>query len=482
MTLSTEKTIPQKPRVGVLAVQAGYWGYPAIAAEQNVDIRSGVELVQIEGYLSSWSYPRIRDRVRAALGGSAKAVILICDSPGGDLTLALETAMGIRADADAAGKPLYGYVTGSACSSCYGLISSCDKIFLGPSTLVGSIGLLECRVDASDAEAMSGVRVWCISTGSKKAYGNPSVPMSETELADSQRLLLELAQPFFQLVADRRGISIDVIASYEADVFTGVTAIAKGLADGQTTLDRLISSLSTGEYIMDFEALKASLEADSVSDNAEVAARAKRMLAAVAAPKTDDDKEGAALEEPVKNDTEDNDSGDTSDEEDDAKKKAASKVAAKASKRITASTSSSDTDANTALAETVQNLSAKMQAMEQAAEKAERTKLLQGQSKEIQAALANKPLDTVRAVVQAVNKVNPQAVTTVKHTQAAKAEPTDAASTVPKSVSDQIARKMRIQPKEKVGFKEIKMAESGRIFYFSVPASYDPRKSTKDAG
>jgi ClpP class serine protease len=479
MTLSTEKTAPQKPRVGVLAVQAGYWGYPAISTEQNVDVRSGVELVQVEGYLSSWSYQRIRDRVRAALGSaSSKAVVLVCNSPGGDFTMALETAIGIRADADAAGKPLHGYVSGSACSSCYGLISACDKIFLGPSGLVGSIGLLECRVDTADAEAMSGVRVWCISTGSKKVYGNSSVPMSETELADSQRLLLELVQPFFKLVSDRRGISIDAIASFEADVFTGVTAIAKGLADGQTTLDRLISSLSTGEYRMDFEAMKASLEADSVSDNAEVAARAKRMLAAVAAPKTDDDKEGAPLEEPVKNDTEDNDSGDTSDEEDDAKKKAASKVAAKSPKKISASAS---TDVNSALAETVQSLAAKMSAMEAAAEKAERTKLLQGQTKEVQAALADKPLETVRAVVTAVNKVSPQAVTTVKHTQAAKADE-NASSKVSKSANDYVKSRMRIRSSEKVGFKEIKAGHE-RVFYFQVPESYDPRtKLDKDQG
>jgi ClpP class serine protease len=220
--------------------------------QSNAEHADGaVQVVSVNGPLEqrpgAWfdDYESIRKRVCLALESTARAVVLRINSPGGCLYGTLDTARAIRADAARAGKPLVAFVDGDGCSAAYALACAADETVISSSAVVGSIGVLMAREDASVALSAQGVQVAFVTSGASKAYGRPELAMSERELADTQALVNQLAGPFIAYVAARRGLTTKAVAGYEAGQFTGVAAVQAGLADRLMSLDALIASLAT---------------------------------------------------------------------------------------------------------------------------------------------------------------------------------------------------------------------------------------------
>lgn len=262
--------------------------------------RDGVAIVEVRGPLMhhrAWffdSYEAIVERVESALAAKPRAVVLSIDSPGGLVSGCFETAQQLRAMCAAADVPLYAYVDGTATSAAYALATAASYIAAPPSAQIGSIGVLRPLVDASRQAEMFGLKFTLVASGKRKTDGAPEVPTSDEAIAEAQRQVNELAEMFFALVAEHRGVSADEVRALEAGIVHGAEAKRRGLIDEVTTLDALLASITSAanEDDMDEEekarkALQAILDDEDADEKSK--ARARKALAAM-----DDDEDDSA--------------------------------------------------------------------------------------------------------------------------------------------------------------------------------------------
>src|SRR5690606_16232793 len=181
----------------------------------------------------------------------------------------------------------YAYVDGTATSAAYALATAAGHIAAPPSAQIGSIGVLRPLVDASRQAEMFGLKFTLVASGARKADGAPEVPTSDEAIAEAQRQVNELAEMFFALVAEHRGVSADEVRALEAGIVHGAEAKRRGLIDEVTTLDALLASITSGaanEDDMDEEekarkALQAILDDEDADEKSK--ARARKALAAM---------------------------------------------------------------------------------------------------------------------------------------------------------------------------------------------------------
>jgi ClpP class serine protease len=289
-------------RQGLLAFdpRAVFDVFFAPPARDNVT-QGDVEIVSVAGPLEHhagmWcdSYDAVTARVSAALDGPARTVVMKIDSPGGLVSGAFETARTLRSKAQATGKSLVAYVDGSCCSAAYALASAADRIVASETSVVGSIGIIDTRVDATALDAAQGIRYAFVTSGTRKADGNPHAPLSAAELVEKQSLVDDVAAVFFALVRDLRGIDA---APLEARVFVGAAAKTAGLVDEITSFGNLLASFAgpaLGVAMSTYSEARAALEEIAKGDDDE-AKRAQRALAAM--DDDDEEPEAAADEEP----------------------------------------------------------------------------------------------------------------------------------------------------------------------------------------
>jgi signal peptide peptidase SppA len=375
---------------------------PPVSRDIRLAADDRVAVVSVDGPLcqsgNAWEdgYDLIRERFACALATpTVRAVVLKLNSPGGVLYGAIDTARGLRAMADAAGKPFIAYVDGEAASAAYALAVAADRIVLGTNAVVGSIGVIEARPDVSVANAARGVAVTLITSGTHKTYGHPETPLTETELTNTQALVNALAVPFFELVAARRGIPAEAVSAMDGGLFTGPDAITARLVDQLMSLDAVVASLAKGNGLqMEYAEIIAALQATADGDDPN-AASARKMLAAME-PDPEGEPDGDEAEPKPKpdgeDDTEDPEAEDPAEEpaaEDDAPKPAAATVSTRTAQD---------------LASQLAAVSARLKRVEREREQDQIDRLLTGHPKALRAALRNKPLADVQAIVAAIPK------------------------------------------------------------------------------
>lgn len=308
----TLRRIPGAPpqrweRSGLLAVEPKAFFEMFFAPLGRATERVGnVDVIEIAGPLvqrdEMWcdSYESIRTRFREACASEAQAIVLRFDSPGGDASGCFETARALRAEALAANKPLYAYVD-RCCSAAYALASAATHgIAIGETCCSGSVGVIATRPDVTAMNAAQGLRMGFVTSGTRKLDGNPDVPLSEAELAVTQKHVDDLAAKFFALIGDMRPqLPAATVAGFDGAIFYGDGAVSAGLADSVATFEELLASASVGTNMQaksDYDSARQSLEKVAKGNDANAAA-AKRALAAMAEaapPEGEPDDEPAA--------------------------------------------------------------------------------------------------------------------------------------------------------------------------------------------
>lgn len=278
-------------RKGPLAIASAAYGQeyelvtPAAPTSDN-----GIAVVMVMGPLThhgDWwggdTYDAIESRVAAALATSAGTVVLKIASPGGEVDGCFECAKTLRKMAAAAGKRLVAYVDEHAFSAAYALACAASEIYLPPAAAVGSIGVLEAIVDASAADAMQGVNVALITSGAHKADGNPHAPLTDATRIAVQAQVDRIANLFFDLVGEARGINPLDVQAMQAGIFRGADAVGAKLADGVMSWDDLLARLTAGEP------QPTAATAEAASGNMETAMTRTEMLAALKAALAEDE-------------------------------------------------------------------------------------------------------------------------------------------------------------------------------------------------
>lgn len=229
-------------------------GNLAVRLHQNGDapypVVDGIAVIEISGVLihrGGWigqssgqtSYEGIAAQIDAAAGDpSVRGLALEIDSFGGEVAGIFDLAD--RICAIRASKPVWAFVAEHAFSAGYALASQADRILLPRTGAVGSIGVVVMHADLSGELDQDGVRVTLIHSGRHKVDGNPYQPLPDAVRDDIQQEIDVLRFLFTQTVAAGRAerLSQEAALATEAATYRGADAVAAGLADEVTDLQR----------------------------------------------------------------------------------------------------------------------------------------------------------------------------------------------------------------------------------------------------
>jgi len=180
-----------------------------------------------------------------------KGVIVRIDSPGGSATASEVMWQGLRRLAEK--KPVWVSVGSMAASGGYYLAVGGDRIYVNPSSVVGSIGVVGGKISM---EALYGKMKVNIVT---RTRGPRSDMFSGAPWNDSQRELVreQMTRTYEKFTsrvkAGRKGIDIDKVAA--GRLFTGDRAIENGMADRIGGLDVAMDDMAKELGLSDFEVM-----------------------------------------------------------------------------------------------------------------------------------------------------------------------------------------------------------------------------------
>ncbi|WP_435938419.1 signal peptide peptidase SppA [Moraxella bovoculi] len=165
----------------------------------------------------------------------AKAVALAINSPGGSPVQSDEVwQMAMDLKQEYPDKKLYAVIGDTGASGAYYIASAADEIWVNPSSLVGSIGVIMSSYNIEQLLDKMGVQDHTMTAGKYKDILSMSRPMNEAERAHVQKLLDTTHQNFIDAVKQGRG---DKLKNAEQNqIFTGLfwtgkESVELGLAD-----------------------------------------------------------------------------------------------------------------------------------------------------------------------------------------------------------------------------------------------------------
>jgi len=210
------KILPTHPAVPVVRLSG-------VIAPGARPLRSALSLQRLAGTLK-----------RAFSTPGAQAVALAINSPGGSPVQSALIARRIRQLSREKNLPVIAFVEDVAASGGYWLAAAGDEIFVDPSSIVGSIGVVSAGFGFPELLKKLGVERRVHTAGEKKAMLDSFRPEKPDEVAHLKALQAEIHQRFIAWVKERRGLKLK---APEAELFsgafwTGETAVRLGLADG----------------------------------------------------------------------------------------------------------------------------------------------------------------------------------------------------------------------------------------------------------
>lgn len=166
----------------------------------------------------------------------SKAVLLRINSPGGSPVQSNYVYREIRRLKDKhPEKKVYAVITDMGASGAYYIAAAADEIYVDPSSIVGSIGVIMAGFGFTDAIDKLGIERRVLTSGDNKALLDPFAPMKDEQKEHFQAMLDTVHDEFIQAVKAGRG---DRLQSDEHPelfsglVWSGSKAVELGLADG----------------------------------------------------------------------------------------------------------------------------------------------------------------------------------------------------------------------------------------------------------
>lgn len=179
-------------------------------------------------------YETIISETKKAKEMGAKALLYVVDSPGGTVQGLAEAGNAIRQ----AGLPTYAFATGMACSAAYYLAASAGSVMATESAIVGNIGTILAWADCSAFWASAGIEWKAITNEGADLKSTFHLEPNATQLDFLQDSINEAGEQFRQWVMSGRGDKLSPEV-FRAGWYSGSTAGALGLIDGNTTLEEL---------------------------------------------------------------------------------------------------------------------------------------------------------------------------------------------------------------------------------------------------
>ena len=200
-----------------------------------------VSVVRLEGVIASGGMVRssaLNDAgiapliERAFSKGKPSAVALALNSPGGSPVQSSLISGRIRRLSEERKVPVFAFVEDLAASGGYWIACAADEIFVDPSSIVGSIGVISASFGFHDLLKRSGIERRVHTAGEDKSILDPFLPEKESDVSRLEELQSELHRTFIQHVTDRRGSKLSGDDLFTGKFWTGARAVDLGLADG----------------------------------------------------------------------------------------------------------------------------------------------------------------------------------------------------------------------------------------------------------
>lgn len=167
----------------------------------------------------------------AAEDSSIKSVVLRVNSPGGS-PVASETILRAIEKVQEQGKTVTVSMGPVAASGGYWIAAYADEIFVLPSTITGSIGVLGGKFSLEKLWQNVGVNWSRTSWGDNSGMWSMNTPFSDSEAERMNAMLDHIYDGFVARVAQGRGMDVkDVDKIARGRVWSGVKAVELGLAD-----------------------------------------------------------------------------------------------------------------------------------------------------------------------------------------------------------------------------------------------------------
>jgi ClpP class serine protease len=246
-------------------------------------VQNGISIIPVHGTLVSHnaagdsgvrSYMSISNEIRYSLEKKVSTIILSIKSYGGEASGNFGLCSYIYSLRNK-GVRTIALIDGPACSAGYTLASSCQEIWVTPSSEVGSIGVLATLVDLSQKDKKDGVEFKVIRSKDEKALASAHEGFNEKLLKSVTDKVMELDTEMNLLVSKNRSVlSIESIKELKGRTVLGREAINLGLADKliesfDIALEDLASS-STKTSVNNLRTVSMNLEEENVSLKEEI--------------------------------------------------------------------------------------------------------------------------------------------------------------------------------------------------------------------
>jgi signal peptide peptidase SppA len=169
---------------------------------------------------------------RAFTKGKPVAVALQINSPGGSPVQSSLIAARIRRLSDEKRVPVHAFVEDMAASGGYWMACAGDQIWVDPSSLVGSIGVIFASFGFPDLMARQGIERRVVTAGRSKSFADPFLPQRPEDIERLKAIQTPIHQAFIAHVKARRGARLADADLFNADIWVGGQAVDLGLADG----------------------------------------------------------------------------------------------------------------------------------------------------------------------------------------------------------------------------------------------------------
>lgn len=184
---------------------------------------------------------------------NAKALVMKLNTPGGEIVPSDD----IRNAAMTFDGPTVAYATDTCASGGYWIASGCDELWARDTSIVGSIGVIGSRLNASDLAEELGLSYERFAAGQYKDAGTALKDIDDDERAYLQGLIDDFYDHFVERVAEGRDLDPDEIRDTEARIYVGESAHDRGLVDELGThedvLDRVSELIETEASEAEFE-------------------------------------------------------------------------------------------------------------------------------------------------------------------------------------------------------------------------------------
>lgn len=237
----------------------------------TASVRDGIATIPVEGPMfkranffqaisGATDYTTIARDLTAALEDPAvNAIMLVIDSPGGEVTGVAELASMIRS----ASKPVWAFIEGSGCSAAYWMAAAAHKVVASPTAILGSIG---CQIGFTLKEPKAGEKSYrFVSSVSPKKNAHPD---TADGAAGIQSVADDLGHVFVGSVAnDRKVTPATVMEKFgQGGTMVASKALAVGMVDSVSTYEDALTSLKQETMSMDYSTLTAQALADNRPD------------------------------------------------------------------------------------------------------------------------------------------------------------------------------------------------------------------------